>query len=43
MFVLAFKTMDDREREVEFDGGDEAIARMDRHPLSRARIRACAR
>ncbi len=28
MFVLAFKTIDDREREVEFDGRDEAIARM---------------
>ena len=28
MFVLAFKTMDDREREVEFNGRDEAVARM---------------
>ena len=32
MFVLAFKTMDDRAREVEFDGSDEAIARMEDIP-----------
>jgi hypothetical protein len=32
MFVLAFKTMDDREREVEFECSDEAIARMEDIP-----------
>lgn len=32
MFVLTFKTVDDREREVEFDGREEAIARMEDIP-----------
>ena len=29
MVVLTFKTLDDGEHEVEFDGREEAIARMD--------------
>ena len=28
MVVLSFKTLDDREREEQFDGREEAIARM---------------
>ena len=32
MFVLTFKTVDDREREVEFDGREEALARMEDIP-----------
>ena len=32
MVVLTFKTLDDCEREVEFDGREEAIARMDDIP-----------
>jgi hypothetical protein len=32
MVILTFKTLDDREREVEFDGGEEAIARIDGVP-----------
>jgi hypothetical protein len=32
MVVLTFKTVDDREHEVEFDGREEAIARMDDFP-----------
>jgi hypothetical protein len=32
MFVLTFKAVDDREREVEFGGREEAIARMEDIP-----------
>jgi hypothetical protein len=32
MFVLTFKTLDDREREVEFDRREEAIAQMENIP-----------
>lgn len=32
MFVLTIKTLDDREREVEFDGREEAIGRMEDIP-----------
>ena len=41
MFVLAFKTIDDREREVEFDDSDEAIARMEDIPITCSNTRMC--
>jgi hypothetical protein len=44
MVVLTFKTLDDREREVEFDGREEAIARMEGipyHVLEYAHVHDC--
>jgi hypothetical protein len=41
MVVLTFKTLDDREREVEFDGREEAIARMDGIPITCSNTLMC--
>ena len=41
MVVLTFKTLDDCEREVEFDGREEAIDRMHHIPITCSNTRMC--